>query len=40
MNRKSTEKVKKRRKQLMSIKKGFQDTETEKEGEVYAAGSF
>ena len=40
MKRKSTEKVKKRRKQLRSIKKGFQDTETEKEGEVYAAGSF
>jgi hypothetical protein len=40
MNKKSAELVKKRRKKLRSIKKGYNDNTTENEGECYASGSF
>ena len=40
MTRKSSEKGKKRRKQLRSIRKGFQDQLTEKEGQVYEPGGY
>ena len=40
MTSKSSEKVKRRRKQLRSIRKGFQDQLTEKEGQVYEAGGY
>ena len=40
MNRKSTKKVKRRRKQLRSIKKGFHDDNVEKEEHEYENGAF
>ena len=40
MNRKSTERTKRRRKQLRAIKKGFEDDYAEKEGQEYKTGGF
>lgn len=40
MNKKETDGTKQRRKKLRSIRKGFQDTNIDKEGETYASGSF
>ena len=40
MNRKSTQRVKRRRKQLRSIKKGFDDDNGEKERHKYETGGF
>lgn len=39
MQRKSKENVKKRRKKLRAVKKGFDDANTEKEGNVYETGA-
>lgn len=40
MERKNTDRFKKRRKQLRALKKGWQDKEVQQEGETYAAGKF